>query len=58
MKNAATVTSTLIEKFAGLIDPRVERTKKHSMTDILVRSICGFLCGVDNRVDLEEFAQI
>ena len=58
MKNAATVTSTLIEKFAGLSDPRIERTKKHSMTDILVLSICGFICGVDNWVDLEEFAQI
>ncbi len=58
MKNAATVTSTLIEKFAGLSDPRIERTKKHSMTDILVLSICGFICGVDNWVDLEEFAEI
>jgi len=31
----------LIEKFATLTDPRIERTKKHSMTDILVSSICG-----------------
>jgi len=38
-----------------LEDHRVERTKKHSMTDILVISVCGFICGVDNWVDLEEF---
>lgn len=58
MKKPGQVTATLIEKFSGLSDPRVERTKKHSMTDILVLSICGFICGVDNWVDLEEFAQI
>ena len=54
MKKPARVTATLIEKFATLSDPRIERTKKHSMTDILVISICG----VDNWVDLEEFAEI
>ena len=58
MKKPARVTATLIEKFATLSDPRIERTKKHSMTDILVISICGFICGVDNWVDLEEFAEI
>ena len=58
MKKPARVTATLIEKFATLSDPRIERTKKHSMTGILVISICGFICGVDNWVDLEEFAQI
>ena len=40
-----------------LVDHRVERTKKHSMTDILVISICGFICGIDNWVELEEFGE-
>lgn len=44
--------------FSQLEDPRVERTKRHSMTDILVLSICGFVCGIDTWVDLEEFAEI
>ncbi len=44
--------------FGKLEDPRVERTKRHSMTDILVLSICGFVCGIDTWVDLEEFAEI
>lgn len=44
--------------FGTLEDPRIERTKRHSMTDILVLSICGFVCGIDTWVDLEEFAEI
>ena len=44
--------------FSTLVDPRVERTKRHSLTDILVISICGFVCGIDTWVELEEFAEI
>lgn len=58
MKKPARVTASLIEKFASLKDPRIERTKKHSLTDILVISICGFICGIDNWVDLEEYGEI
>lgn len=48
----------LMVHFGALSDPRIERTKRHSMTDILVLSICGFVCGIDNWVELEEFAEI
>lgn len=47
-----------MERFSTLEDPRIERTKKHSMTDILVISICGFICGIDNWVELAEFGEI
>jgi len=47
----------LLEHFTVLEDPRIERTKKHSMTDILVISICGFICGVDDWVELEAFGE-
>ena len=58
MKKPAPATSALMEKFSTLVDPRIERTKKHSMTDLLVISICGFICGIDNWVELEEFGNI
>ncbi len=58
MKKPAPATSALMEKFSTLVDPRIERTKKHSMTDLLVISICGFICGIDNWVELEEFGEI
>lgn len=57
MKSPARVAASLLEKFSVLVDPRIERTKKHSMTDILVISICGFICGIDNWVELEEFGE-
>ena len=58
MKKPAQVTASLIEKFAGLKDPRIERTKKHLLTDMLVISICGFICGIDNWVELAQYGRI
>ena len=58
MKKPAPATASLMEKFSALVDPRIERTKKHSMTDLLVISICGFICGIDNWIELEEFGEI
>lgn len=50
-------TASLSKHFSSLEDPRVERTKKHSLSDILVIAVCGFICGVDSWVELEEFAE-
>jgi hypothetical protein len=47
----------LLDHFSSLVDPRVERTKKHSLKDLLVIAICGFICGVDNWVELEDFGK-
>jgi predicted transposase YbfD/YdcC len=49
--------SALLELLEGLPDPRLDRTKKHKLVDILTIAICGALCGVDNFVELERFAQ-
>ena len=43
--------------FSVMVDPRVERTRRHSLNDILVIAICGFVCGVDNWVELEFFGK-
>ena len=40
---------------SALKDRRIERCRKHSLQDILVISICGFICGVDHWVDRELF---
>lgn len=47
----------LLTHFAPLVDPRIERTKKHLLSDILTISICGFICGVDNWVELQAFGE-
>lgn len=47
----------LLDHFSSLEDPRVERTKKHLLHDMLTIAICGFICGVDNWVELEVFGK-
>lgn len=43
--------------FAGLEDPRVERTKRHKLLDILVITICAVICGADDWVAIQEFGE-
>jgi hypothetical protein len=37
----------LLKKFKKLKDPRVDRTKLHSLENILVFSMCAAICGAD-----------
>jgi hypothetical protein len=46
------------DHFGALPDPRVERTKKHKLLDIIAITICGVISGADNWVEIEEFGQI
>jgi len=46
---------SIVAAFAELPDPRIDRTKRHSLSDILVLTLCGALRGVDNWVELELF---
>ena len=36
-------------------DPRVNRTKKHNLIDILVSTVCSVLAGMDNWVDIVDW---
>lgn len=46
-----------IECFGDLKEPRVERTKKHLLLDILALSICGVLSGAEGWEEIEDFAK-
>jgi len=48
---------SIIEAFGDLPDPRVDRTKRHKLSDILVLTLCGAICGVDNWVEMERFGR-
>ena len=48
---------SISKHFAKVCDPRVERTKRHQLMDILVIAICGVICGADNWVDIELFSK-
>ena len=43
--------------FAGLTDPRIERTKEHRLLDILTIALCAVLCGADDWVAIETFGR-
>ena len=43
--------------FAAVDDPRVERTKRHKLLDIIIIAICGMICGAEGWVEIEEFGK-
>ena len=45
----------LTRYFADLPDPRVNRTKKHALTDILGATLCAVICGADSFGEIERF---
>jgi predicted transposase YbfD/YdcC len=48
-------TSTIIEHFDILEDPRIERTKLHLLIDIVTIAICAVICGADGPSDIEQY---
>ena len=49
------IGAPLVEYFQALDDPRIDRTKRHHLLDIVSIAICGTICGADNWVDIELF---
>jgi predicted transposase YbfD/YdcC len=47
----------LLRAFAGLKDPRVNRTKRHSLGDILAIAICAIICGADGWTQVAKFGR-
>ena len=50
--------SSLVEILDALEDPRVDRTKLHPLTDILVLSVLAVICGADSFVAIALFGQL
>jgi len=46
---------SLISHFSIVTDPRIERTKKHKLIDILVIAICAVIADGDGFEDMEDF---
>src|SRR6202171_1028251 len=45
----------LLDHFAELPDPRIERTQRHLFTDILFIAVCATICGANDFVAMEAF---
>jgi hypothetical protein len=49
--------ASIARYFVDLPDPRVDRTKKHSLGDILVIALCAVICGADSWEEVEAFGE-
>jgi len=47
----------LIDILSSLNDPRIDRTEKHDLIDILVIAICAAICGAKSWVQIEDFGE-
>jgi predicted transposase YbfD/YdcC len=47
----------LLRYFGELKDPRVNRTKRHLLADILAIAICAVICGADGWVQIAQFGR-
>ena len=48
---------SMVVHFGGLKDPRIERTKRHLLVDIVCLSICAVIAGAEGWEDIEEFGE-
>jgi len=48
---------TITKHFVSLQDPRIDRTKLHSLEAILVIAICAIICGADDWIAVEAWGK-
>jgi hypothetical protein len=49
------IQQSLVEHFSDIKDPRVDRTKKHQLIDILVIAILAVIAGAQGWKDIENY---
>ena len=49
--------ASIIDRFATLEDPTVERSKRHKLLDIITISICVIICRAGSSVHIEMFGR-
>ena len=55
---ALEVSNSVAAHFAELPDPRINRRKRHQLSDILTIALCAVLCGADDFVEIELFGRL
>lgn len=50
-------TNSLAFHFSSIDDPRIDRTKEHLLSDILLIALCAMLCGAEGFVDFQDFGK-
>lgn len=49
------MTTSIADSFSSIEDPRIDRKKLHSLSDILVLTVCAMLSGAEGYGAIEEF---
>lgn len=49
--------ASIIHHFSDIADPRIDRHKKHLLSDIFFITLCATICGADNWVAIERFGK-
>ena len=57
MSEPSAARLSLVEHFAALEDPRVERTKLHPLVSILVIALCAVICGAESWDEIALFGK-
>ncbi len=47
--------TSITSHFTSLPDPRIERSKRHGLLDILTIALCAVICGADSWVEVQRF---
>lgn len=55
--NPVSPSINLLTYFSDLPDPRIDRTKRHKLIDIVGVAICAVICGADGWAAIEEYGQ-
>ena len=53
----AEMAPVMVSFFAEIPDPRVERTRRHDLVEIIVIAILATICGADHWEEMEQFAR-
>jgi len=56
-ENEEMSSTSIMEYFATIPDPRIERSRLHPLSSILVLSLIAVICGADSFVAIEEFGR-
>jgi predicted transposase YbfD/YdcC len=49
--------TTISQAFSQLTDPRMERSKRHPLVNIITISVCAIICGCDDFCSIEEYGK-
>ena len=54
---AGNLMGGLLDQLKQVKDPRIDRTKRHLLSDILAIAICAVICGADEWTEMEAFGK-